>query len=288
MKRTLLLSCAVLICFQFSNAQEKDATINTPPHVSPRDQKFVNMERILWDAWKVKDRKPYEDLLSDKFFEVDVTGTYDKATEISEMDKCDLKDYAILDPQVRHLNNETVLLTYRLKVHDICEGQPVPEYQTINILFVREKDKWLKVLDSEVPQPLQEVRSTQPTAGDEDEIQRAQDALIAAYIHRDTGTLDRILADEYTFINDDAGGVANKKQILDSFRAGGDREITSYKRQDDHVRMYDDVAVLTYRYQSTETYEGRENGGDFRVTRIFVKRDGRWQAVGGQETKASQ
>ena len=123
--------------------------------------------------------------------------------------------------------------------------------------------------------------------GKEDDIRGAQDALIAAYIHRDTAALDRILAGEYTFINDDAGGVVNKKQILDSFKAGGDREITSYTRQDDQVRMYGDVAVLTYRYQSTETYKGRENGGDFRVTRIFVKRDGRWQTVGGQETRVS-
>jgi len=287
MKRILLLSFAVLICFPFSNAQEKDAPTKSASHVAPQDQKFVDMENTLWDAWKNKDRKPYDDLLSDKFVEVDVTGTYDKVTEISEMDKCDLKDYAILDPKVRHLNDEAVLLTYKATIHDICEGQPVPEHQIITILFVREKGKWKKVLDSEVPQPAQQVGSTQSAAENADGIRGAQDALIAAYIHRDTAALDRILADEYTFINDDAGGVANKKQILDGFKAGGDREITSYARRDDQVRMYGDVAVLTYRYQSTETYKGRENGGDFRVTRILVKRDGRWQAVGGQETRVS-
>lgn len=141
--------------------------------------------------------------------------------------------------------------------------------------IAQEKDTYAK----NAPHVLPQVK--------EDDIRGAQDALIAAYIHRDTAALDRILAGEYTFINDDAGGVANKKQILDSFKAGGDREITSYTRQDDQVRMYGDVAVLTYRYQSTETYKGRENGGDFRVTRIFVKRDGRWQTVGGQETRVS-
>lgn len=139
------------MCAQLSNAQNGDVAARTAHYVSPQDEKFVDMEKALWDAWKTKDRKPYEDLLSDKFFEVDVTGTYDKATGIGEMDKCDLKDYAILDPQVRHFNDQTVLLTYELTVHDICEGQPVPEHQTINILFVREKGKWLKVLDSEVP-----------------------------------------------------------------------------------------------------------------------------------------
>jgi hypothetical protein len=121
--------------------------------------------------------------------------------------------------------------------------------------------------------------------GDERDVVKVQDALISAYIHRDTVTLDRILADEYTFINEDAGGVATKRQILDSFKSGGDRQITSYKRQDDKVRIYGDVAILTYRYQSEETYKGRYNGGDYRVTRILVSRDGQWQMVGGQETK---
>jgi hypothetical protein len=43
--------------------------------------------------------------------------------------------------------------------------------------------------------------------------------------------------------------------------------------------------VLTYQYHSNETYKGRDAGGDFRVTRILVKRSGRWQMVGGQETR---
>src|SRR5260370_19342980 len=75
MKRILLWLCAVLICFSCSNAQEKNASTKNAPHVSPQDQKFVDTEKALWEAWKTKDRKPYEDLLSDKFFEVDVTGT---------------------------------------------------------------------------------------------------------------------------------------------------------------------------------------------------------------------
>jgi Domain of unknown function (DUF4440) len=86
-------------------------------------------------------------------------------------------------------------------------------------------------------------------------------------------------------VNDDPGGVADKRQILASFGSGGDRQVTSYRRQDDQLRRYGDVAVLTYRYQSTETYKGKDSGGDYRVTRILIKRDERWQMVGGQETK---
>jgi len=130
----------------------------------------------------------------------------------------------------------------------------------------------------------QELARVDPAHGAEDEVRRVQDALIDAYVHRDIDALDRILADEYTFINDDAT-VVNKRQTLDSFKSG-DRQISSYKRQDDSVRLYGDTAVMTYRYQSKETYKGRDDSSDDLLTRIFVKRDGRWQMVGGQETRA--
>lgn len=146
---------------------------------------------------------------------------------------------------------------------------------------------WLLSLTTSIVVSAQQTADSHSGRGDEEEVVRVQDALINAYINRDVAALDRILADEYTFINDDAGGVANKRQILDSFKSGGDRRITSYKRQDDSVRVYGDTAVMTYRYQSKETYKGGDNSGDFWVTRIFVRRNGRWQMVGGQETKVS-
>jgi hypothetical protein len=169
--------------------------------------------------------------------------------------------------------------------------RPATQHATENVGNTPTQELLVEFKDAMNPCSAERAKANTSNLGQEapakEEITKVQDALIAAYIHRDTAALDRILADEYTFINDDAGGVVNKKQILDSFRSGGDREITSYIRQDDHVRWYGDVAVLTYRYHSNETYKGRDAGGDFRVTRIFVKRDGRWQSVGGQETRVS-
>jgi hypothetical protein len=126
MKRILVALCLVAAGFHFSIAQVKDVSAKNSRHL-PQDQKFVDMEQTLWEAWKNKDRKPYEDALSANFFEVDATGTYDKTTEISYIDKCDLKDYAILDPRVAWLNKETALLTYRIR-------------------------KWREAFHSEVPQ----------------------------------------------------------------------------------------------------------------------------------------
>jgi len=150
----------------------------------------------------------------------------------------------------------------------------------MRILFL-----FLLLLPTSIVAVAQEPARVDPAHGAGDEVRSVQDALIDAYVHRDIDALDRILADEYTFINDDAT-VVNKRQTLDSFKSG-DRQITSYKRQDDSLRVYGDTAVMTYRYQSKETYKGRDDSSDDLLTRIFVKRSGRWQMVGGQETRVS-
>lgn len=117
---------------------------------------------------------------------------------------------------------------------------------------------------------------------EEREIVKVQDALIDAFINSDVETMARILADDFSFIDDD-GVVLNKRQLIDFLRSGEDRVI-SYRRQDDRVRFYNNVAILSYCCRIDETVKGRDVSGDFRVTRIFVKRRGRWQIVGGQDT----
>lgn len=66
---------------------------------------------------------------------------------------------------------------------------------------------WLLALTTSIVVSAQHNAGTHSgRAGAETEIVGVQDALIHAYINRDVATLDRILADEYTFITDDEGG----------------------------------------------------------------------------------
>ena len=62
-----------------------------------------------------------------------------------------------------------------------------------------------------------------------------------------------------------------------------DVQWTDSKFADLKVRIFGDVAVLTGR----QTIQGTAKGyvpGPRRITDIFVKRNGRWQYVGGQST----
>jgi len=50
------------------------------------------------------------------------------------------------------------------------------------------------------------------------------------------------------------------------------------------VRIYGDVAVLRGIADNSGTFRGFPFSGKVRYTRVFVKRDGRWQAVEMQQT----
>lgn len=120
----------------------------------------------------------------------------------------------------------------------------------------------------------------------EEEVRKVQDDMIAAYLHKDVAVLDHIFADDYTFTRDD-GTLMTKRRTLDGFRPGGGREVLSYKLMDEKVRVKGDLAVITYRCRVSEIFEGREDSGDFSVTRILVRHEDLWQMVGGQETRIS-
>src|SRR5262249_40187661 len=51
------------------------------------------------------------------------------------------------------------------------------------------------------------------------------------------------------------------------------------------VRIYGTTAVVVGRTTNEGHRGDRDVGGDFRYTRIYVKRDGHWQAVAGQYTR---
>ena len=50
------------------------------------------------------------------------------------------------------------------------------------------------------------------------------------------------------------------------------------------VRAYGDVAVLRAIADNTGTFHGFPFSGRIWYTRVFVRRDGRWQAVAMQQT----
>jgi len=118
---------------------------------------------------------------------------------------------------------------------------------------------------------------------EEQEVLQREQEWNEAYKNRDEEALKRILADEFIF-TDDEGQVYNKAQYIDA--ATQVIKVEAYSLDDIAIRVYDNTGILTVRGTYKMTINGKEAGGVFRSTDIFLKRQGSWQAVASQDTRA--
>ncbi len=97
-----------------------------------------------------------------------------------------------------------------------------------------------------------------------------------ADIVTDPELLDELLVDGFFFTSQD-GTVYSKEQVLQSHRPAGVRKFTRYDTSDLQIHDFGDAAVVTVRVDlATESTQAA-----LLFTRFWLKREGRWQIVGG-------
>jgi hypothetical protein len=104
-----------------------------------------------------------------------------------------------------------------------------------------------------------------------------------ALLQSDTATLDQIFADDYIVTNQ-FGQLQTKAQMISDLKSGA-LKFESIVEDDVITRVYGDAAVVTGR--ATSKHVGRDTT-QVRFTRVYVKRQGRWQAVAYQVTRIGQ
>ena len=98
----------------------------------------------------------------------------------------------------------------------------------------------------------------------------------------DAAALERMTSDDYTFITL-RGELRTKAEIVQGFKSGS-FHYDSRQISDLGVRVYGDTAVVTGRAIQNGKENGRDYSGDYRFTRVYIKKDGRWQTVALQTT----
>jgi len=116
----------------------------------------------------------------------------------------------------------------------------------------------------------------------EDSVKALETRRGEALLKADTAALSRMMAPEFIEISR-LGQVRTGADNLRDVGAGV-LKLTSVKYDSLTVRIYGDVAVLRGIADNTGSMRGFPFSGKIRYTRVFVKRDGRWQAVAMQQT----
>lgn len=151
MKKFVICVCALLMAGTLSIA--KDKTKAASSSASATDQKIIDLEKRLWEAWKNKDAKPFDAALTPNFSEVDITGSYDRAATLDASTKCEVKDYSLSDSKVTWIDKDTALLSFKANMHATCMGQATPENVIANSVYIKQNGKWWEAFHCEVPEP---------------------------------------------------------------------------------------------------------------------------------------
>jgi len=107
----------------------------------------------------------------------------------------------------------------------------------------------------------------------------------AAVVKGDVAMLDKHTSDDYVLITMN-GRMSGKAQMLDGFKSGQSK-LTADDLSDLKVRVYGNAAVVTGKADVKGTLGGQDATGQVLFTRVYVKKDGRWQSVSFQQTRIS-
>jgi len=105
---------------------------------------LVAIEKKIWEAWKVKDAKPLEDILAKDFVFYGGEGRRDRPTIIKAWateNKCEVKSYWLSDAMSASLTKDVSLLTYKGGGDGTCEGQPITTDWYVSV-YTKEGDAW--------------------------------------------------------------------------------------------------------------------------------------------------
>jgi len=135
-----------------------------------------------------------------------------------------------------------------------------------------------------LPLALSQTPSSADNKTAEQEVRAAIEQYRTALMKGDTAALERIWADDYTFINA-SGVIVTKAERLANLKSGATNLGTIEMAPDMKIRVYGgDVAVAINRVTLKGQYSGKATSGQFQASIVFAKMPTGWQLVCNQIT----
>jgi hypothetical protein len=158
MKRHLPLAAVLLMAFASLCLAQEPQPSPSPKPKAPRVTKEMllkelsDMETALWNAFKDKDAKPFEEHLTDDSVMVGERGVEMKTDVVKMMPQtpCDVKSFTLSDWKMTKFSATNVLLTYKSVTQGTCGGAPIPS-TWVSTLWVKRKNVWQAAFHQESP-----------------------------------------------------------------------------------------------------------------------------------------
>jgi hypothetical protein len=151
MKRHLPLAVLCVLAFTtFCFGQEATASPSPSPKPKPRMNKAQVLKKLqanetaMWNAWKNKDSKVFNAMLTADSIMIGGQGTAGKKDVAGAMSAmpCEVKSFTLSDWKVTMADSDAALLTYKGVADGTCAGKPIPNVWASS-LWVNRKGKWM-------------------------------------------------------------------------------------------------------------------------------------------------
>jgi len=112
--------------------------------LSPLEQVLIANTKAVPAAWKKKDADFFKRTLTDDFLEIAIDGkVYGKNDVLEGVHMADVQEYSPYDARIVPINPDfAVIVTYDCIVRMNLGEEPVPRYQHISNVWVKQGDEW--------------------------------------------------------------------------------------------------------------------------------------------------
>jgi hypothetical protein len=251
---------------------------------------LLGLETTAYGAWQSRDARFWDRFLAEGFIGWGARGRLDKAGAAREYvgADCTIKSYGLTDEHVTRLGPDVALMTYQATVDGACGGRKLSAMTHAASVFVFEGNRWKETFHagSAVVRPgaaasLPEARRPEPSGSPGQdprigEMFKAENALWTAWKDHDHKAIERLIADEASFINIFGEFLPTRAEALKNWSSSC--EVKSISLTEPVGRMLSPtVGVVTFHSTADGACYGQKIGGAIWSSSIYVKERGAWK-----------
>jgi len=134
------------------------ATVAVSIAAPPDKDAMMEKEKAAWQAFKDKKPDDFKKVVSAKFMGVYAEGMSDMQKELADMQKWDMKSFAISDYKVTSAGPDICLTTYKVAVEGTYDGKDQSGTYNAGSLWKKQKGQWQAIFHTN-------VKEEKPSAG---------------------------------------------------------------------------------------------------------------------------
>jgi hypothetical protein len=264
------------------------ANTAAPAAAAPAKDTLFALEKTGWDAWKGRDSKPAEELLSDKYVGFGANGRTDKAAAVKSMSTpgCKINSYSFSDEQMRMVGSDVAVLTFKADQDYTCDGKKGDTPTRSASVYVREGDKWknvyyaeTKAVDAKAMPPKARTGETKGAETKPDDLTTAMMAVETkawdAWKNRDAKGVEDVMAKDFAYYS--GKGLLER---ADSIKGWAEPKCTGLGYtflEPKAIQLSKDAALVTYKANTTGQCDGIPIAPTEWVASFDVKEGDQWK-----------